>query len=120
MNTNKLYQKWVSTNFNGLSPYTLLQTLAKSIYNTYDVKKLTTYENELVNVDLYKYFTGERTDETTPVYELLQEIVTKEFEDVEDEPVLEFEDFTLEDEDEPVKEIEFYESSLIEIGRAHV
>lgn len=76
MNISKLFNEWVSKNFRGLSAHTLYQFLIIECIKPFSMYSKT-QADEMVNVQLYQYFTGKRTDELRNNYEFIKFIVDR-------------------------------------------
>ena len=73
MSIDKKFNKWVSTQFKGLSVATLTQFL--NMGETLPIYKYLNMES--VHVDLYQYFTGVRTDKVCVIFETIKELVNQ-------------------------------------------
>lgn len=74
MDTNKLFNNWIDREFYGLSAHTLYQVLVDEM-----PQELYTHFNNLVYIDLYKYFCGCKSDVAFNAYKMCKEIVASFF-----------------------------------------
>ena len=65
MSTNKKFNSWIAQHFKGLSAHTLYQLL---LSNTGNNSLFANVYNNLVYVDLFEYFTGNKTDRCFNAY----------------------------------------------------
>ena len=69
MSTNKLFDNWVSKNFNGLSAATLCQLIGMQCMLAKE------WIDSMVYVDLFHYFTGSRLDQNVNTFEFCKDVV---------------------------------------------